>query len=184
MQYETYISVADKLKFKARLEDRDDLRQDIIVKLAEVELRYQEAGKSPLSIGGMYRVASYQVAQYWRQRFKRTQGIDCSHCSKAQRRKCQGLDIFTSCPKRRQLISLNTVVAESDGDTVELIDTLADDKAIDLDQWLDEKTFLYALPVKLVRLAYKKSQGYPLTNTERLYFYRHSKKAQTQLLQV
>ncbi|MBA7659033.1 hypothetical protein ES703_66996 [subsurface metagenome] len=80
-------------------------------------------------------------------------------------------------------MSLNTIVADSDGGLVELIDTLADDKAIDLDQWLDDRVFLYSLPVKLVRLAWRKAQGYRLTNSEKIYFYRHSKKAQTQLLQ-
>ncbi|GAI24115.1 unnamed protein product, partial [marine sediment metagenome] len=76
------------------------------------------------------------------------------------------------------------VVAQAEhGEEVELIDTLADDKAIDLDQWLDDKTFLYSFPVKLIRLAWKKANGYRLTDSERVYFYRHSKKAQTQLLQ-
>ena len=177
MQYPAYIMVADIFQRKAKPEDRQDLRQDVIVALAEVELRYQEAGKPPLSTGAMFRVASFTVAEYWRQHFRRTQGIDCSHCNKAQRLQCQqSLDRFAECPKRRLVVSLNAVVAESDGGEVELIDTIADDKAIDLDTWLDRKRFLYSLPVKLVRIAYRKSQGHPLSNTERLYLYRHSKK--------
>ena len=180
-QWNEYIKVADRFQYKARREDREDLRQDIVLELARVEQKYQGAGKT-LTIGGMYRVASYRVANYWRAYFRRTQGIDCSHCSKAQRLKCQSLDLFASCPKRKQLVSLSSVVAESDGELVELVDTLADDKAIDLDQWLDQKTFLYSLPVKLVRIAWRKVNGYPLTNTERLYLYRHSKKLREQPL--
>jgi len=181
LQWTEYIKVADKFKHKARLDDKEDLSQSIILALAEVELKYNGSGRS-LSKPAMYRVASYTVAQYWRELFRRTQGIDCSRCSKAQRQKCKrNHDRFAECPKRHTLVSISSVIADN-GDEVELIDTIADDNAIDLDQWLDQKTFLYALPVKLVKIAWRKANGYPLTNTERLYLYRHSKKLREQPL--
>ncbi len=40
------------------------------------------------------------------------------------------------------MISLNTIIEGGDGNTTELIDTTADDKAIDLSDWLDARTFL------------------------------------------
>ena len=183
LQWEKYLEVANRYRRKAKRDDSEDLSQSIILQLARVELRYNGSGRT-LTEPAMFRVASYTVAQYWREHFKRTQGIDCSRCSKPQRHKCQqNLTRYAECPKRRVLVSLNSVVAESDGDEVELIDCLADDKAIDLDQWLDERQFLLTLPTRLVKLAFKKSRGFPLSNSERIYFYRVSKKAREQLLQ-
>ena len=183
LNWDSYITVADKFKYRARREDREDLRGDIILELAKVELKYNGNGRT-LSDGGMIRVASFVVARYWRQFFGRTTGVDCSRCSKAHRQKCRQLDLYAECPKRIRLVSCESEIEDGEGNTVRLIDTIADDKAIDLDQWLDDKQFLYHFPIKLVRLAYKKDNGYPLTNAEKIYFYRHSKKAQKELLLV
>jgi len=57
---------------------------------------------------------------------------------------------------KRQLtiLSLNTEL--NDGDGIELIDTVADDKAIDLDAWLDARTWLLGCPKRLVVIAGKR----------------------------
>jgi len=71
------------------------------------------------------------------------------------------------------VLSLNTEL--NDGDGVELIDTLSDDKAIDLDAWLDARTFLLGCPMRLMVIAGKRLKGIPLTNKELqyLWYWRH-----------
>ena len=59
---------------------------------------------------------------------------------------------------------------------------IADDSAIDIVARLEARLTLQGYPHRFVRIAYKKYAGYPLTNTERTYFYRHSKKVQKGLL--
>jgi hypothetical protein len=78
------------------------------------------------------------------------------------------------------ILSLNTEL--NDGDGVELIDTVADDKAIDLDAWLDRRTFLLGCPNRLIQIAHKIQQGKALTGYERLYLYRFRKREQKRLL--
>ena len=81
-------------------------------------------------------------------------------------------------------MSLNTVIEDGNGDSVELIDTVADDKAIDLNQWLEAKYWLYSFPRRLVIIASEKVAGLPLNNTERTYFNRQRQKAQKRLVLV
>ncbi len=50
---------------------------------------------------------------------------------------------------------------------------LADDKAIDLEAWLDSRTFLLGCPKRLVDIAYKRYSRKPLTKTEARYLERH-----------
>ena len=61
LDWEKYTEIANKFQYKAKAEDREDLRQDIIVRLAEVETKYN--GNS-LTEWGMLRVASYTVMEY------------------------------------------------------------------------------------------------------------------------
>jgi len=37
----------------------------------------------------MYRIASRIVADYWFSHYSYNSGLDCKHCSKAQRQKCK-----------------------------------------------------------------------------------------------
>ena len=46
-----------------------------------------------------------------------------------------------------------------DGGTTELIETIADDKAIDVEAWLDARTFLLGCPKRLVVIAGKRVKG-------------------------
>ncbi len=146
LDWQKYMEIADKFQVKARYEDREDLRQDIILRLAEVELKYNGSGKT-LSVGGMLRVASYTVMEYWR-----------------------------SIMRFPAVTSLNETVDGSDGDETELYQMLADDKAIDVEDWLDAKLWLHKAPFRLVKIAYKKVAGYALTDRERNYLYQQRKK--------
>ena len=93
-----------------------------------------------------YRIASLTVALYWRQ-----------------------------ASRKPSMLSLNTDIGNGDGDTTELMDTIADDKAIDLEAWLSAKTWLLGCPMRLVQIANKRVKGIPLNNRELqyLWYWRH-----------
>jgi len=92
LDWNKYSKVANRFQYKARREDREDLKQEIILQLAKVELKYNGSGKT-LSIGGMVRAASYVVAEYWHKELRRP-----------------------------PMVSLNDDIEDSDGNTVELIE--------------------------------------------------------------
>jgi len=154
MNWQTFTQIADRYKVKATYQDREDLRQDIILRLAEVATNN---GQKPFTELAMYRVASYVAMEYWHQ----------------QKR------LLTTT-------SLNEEIDDGEGNTVELWETLADDKAIDLDRWIDAKTWLAGCPKRLVSIAYKKVSGKPLNTKERMYLsryrYRELAKRQKSLL--
>jgi hypothetical protein len=154
LDWQKYIEIADKFQHKAKPVDREDLRQDIILKLAEVA---SNNGHEPFNEGAMVRVASYTVMAYWR-------------------------DLM----RKPTILSLNGELTDGDGDTAELWQTLADDKAIDLETWLDAKRWLLGCPKALVRIACKRYVGKPLDRREQTYLNhyqsRELKKYQTALL--
>lgn len=151
LNWQAYAKVADRFQIKARFEDREDTRHDIIVRLAEVASR---SGDQQITEGAMYRVASYVIMEYWH-----------------------------NLKRQPSLLSLNEEVEDSEGNPIELYQTLADDKAIDLDHWLDCKTWLLGCPKRLVRIAWKKAIGKPLNAKERQYLcrYRQRELAKRQL---
>ena len=63
LDWNKYTEIADKFQHKARYDDREDLRQDIIVRLAEVA---SNNGHKPFTEGAMVRVASLVTLEYWR----------------------------------------------------------------------------------------------------------------------
>ena len=63
LDWEKYTEIADRFQHKARYEDREDLRQDIILRLAEVA---SNNGHKPFTEGAMIRVASLVTLEYWR----------------------------------------------------------------------------------------------------------------------
>jgi hypothetical protein len=77
------------------------------------------------------------------------------------------------------ILSLNTEL--TDGDGIELIDTVADDKAIDLDAWLDARTFLLGCPMRLIVIAGKRLKGIPLEGRDREYLRQFRQREQKSL---
>jgi hypothetical protein len=63
LDWNEFIKIANRFQYKAKPEDRQDLKQDIIVKLAEIA---SNNGHEPFTEGAMVRVASYTVMAYWR----------------------------------------------------------------------------------------------------------------------
>jgi DNA-directed RNA polymerase specialized sigma24 family protein len=149
LDWAQYSKVAERFQWKVPYRDREDIKQAIILKIAEAKAR---DGNRPFTEGLMYRIGSCVVADYWR----------------AEKR-------------RPQAISLNTEIEDGDGNTIELIDTLADDKAIDVDAWLDAKTWLLGCPARLIQIAHKKVNGETLSDKDRDYLRRFRKNGQKRL---
>jgi len=72
--------------------------------------------------------------------------------------------------RKPSMVSLNSEL--DNGEATELIDTIADDRAIDLEAWLDAKEWLLGCPIRLVQIATKRVNGIPLTEIDRRYFNR------------
>ena len=70
-----------------------------------------------------------------------------------QRRKCRKDWIYSECPKAITLEYLSKPIVDSVGNITELGGLIADDKAIDLDAWIDARTWLLGCPSQLVHLA-------------------------------
>jgi len=105
--------------------------------ILELALARRRDGK-PIPILRAYRIASLTVALYWR---------------KANR--------------KPTILSLNREVDNGDGDTTELIETIADDRAIDVSAWIEARTWLLGCPIrhspdsKAVRRESRSSQKSP-----------------------
>ena len=119
--------------------DREDLMHNIIVRVAEVAEEYRRQGKS-LSKWGAIKVAEYTRLRFYRdkKRWKR---------------------VFS--------VSLNSTIQDEDGYETELIQAIPDEKGINLDAWLDFKSYYQSRPPKerrairkLVRDNWRNLSGY------------------------
>ena len=140
LAWQEYGKIARNFEHKARYEDREDIRQDIVLRLAEVASIKTE----PLTTPTMLRVASFVIVEYWR-----------------------------DLKRQPTIFSLNDTIDDGDGNSIELLETLADDKAIDLEAWVDARTWLKGCPRELVKIACKKLKGKPLMPKERKYLSRY-----------
>jgi len=163
-QWLTYYKVASQFGHKAKAEDRDDLLHDIMLTLADVA---RNNAHRPFTEAGMCRIASIAVVHYWRAQYRLTNGLDCGSCSQAQRQKCRSEDLYSECPRAIKLEYLDKPITDDEGNLTELGELIADDKAIDLDEWLDSKTFLAGCPQRLIAIAHKRLNGMPLDHKDR-----------------
>jgi len=177
--YAIYYKVATKFSHKARFEDREDLLHTIILNLA---IAHRSNGHKPDNPSWMYRIASFTIAQYWRDYYRANNGLDCGHCSNPQRKKCKEQDLYTECPKAIKVERLSKPIIDSEGNITELGELIADNKALDLDDWLDHKTFLLGCPQRLIDIAEKMREGQALTKAEHSYLERFRQKEQKSLL--
>ena len=164
LDWQKYIAVAERFQHKAKFEDREDLKHTIILKLAQVA---SSNDHKPFSEAAMCWIASFEVANYWRTQYKFSNGLDCGSCSKTQRAECKANELYYQCPKAVKLEYLSKPIIGSDGSTTELGELIADDKALDLDAWLDCSTFLLSFPKRLLLIAEKLNNGEALTDTDR-----------------
>jgi len=178
--YLTYYKVGLRFTHKALIDDRQDLLHDIIEGLARVAVH------KTLSEAAMYRLAEHIKDHYWYRHYAYHNGLDCQHCSKAQRAKCRynwGHSDWAYCDCHRAIAleSLNQPIIDSEGNITELAELIADDKAIDLDEWLDVKTFLIGAPIRLKAIVRKRNKGEVLTGAERKYLAKLRKREQLSL---
>ncbi len=177
-EYRDWLEVARWYEHKVPSQDRYDLRHDIMLRLAKLA---SKNGHDTLSQAAMCRVASYVVADYWRAYYKLTSGLDCGHCSTKQRRKCRSEWLYSECPKLIKLEYLSKPITDSEGNITELGELIADDHAIDLDAWLDAKTFKLGCPKRLIAIAEKLDCGESLDGKDRKYLCKWRKKEQPKL---
>ena len=171
-EWQDWYQVAKRYEVKVPYQDRQDIRHTIILELALARTKTTE----PIPLYRAYRIASYMVADYWRQQKKLNTGLDCRHCSKAQRKDCKEHDLYSECPKLIKVVSLESETVDTEGNRHTLKDTIADDNAIDLDAWLDINTFLLGCPTRLIEIAHKKRTGNPLSWSDHKYWERTIKK--------
>jgi DNA-directed RNA polymerase specialized sigma24 family protein len=177
--YAVYYKVATKFVYKAQTQDREDLLHIIMLNLA---VAHRNNGHKPDDASWMYRIASFTVAQYWRDYYRQTYGIDCGHCSNQQRKKCKADNLYSECPRAIRIESLQKPIADGDGHLTELGELIADDNAIDLAEWTDINTFLLGCPQRLIDIAEKIREGQALTQVELNYLCRWRKRQQNTLL--
>ena len=175
-----WLEVAKRYEHKVPYQDRLDIRHTIILELALARQKTTE----PIPLYRAYRIASYMVADYYRQQLKLNTGLDCRHCSKAKRQECKEHDLYSECPKLIKLVSLDTITIDAKGNSHTLRDTIADDNALDLDAWLDDKTFRLGCPIRLIELAHKKSIGKPLSWKDHKYWERTIQKERARYQQT
>jgi hypothetical protein len=180
--YLTYYKIAFQFAQKALRDDRQDLLHDIIEGLAKVAERHRQ----DFSEAAMYRIAEHIKDHYWYRHYSYTNGLDCQHCSKAQKAKCRynwahSDWAYADCHRAITLESLNQPITDSAGNMTELAELIADDKALDLEEWLDAKTFLIGAPIRLKAIARKRSKGDTLTHAERQYLTKLRKRYQPTL---
>lgn len=129
-----YYTVAKRFERRIPAQDRADVRHNILLELADAQNR---KGGQPLSEAMMYRIASFEVADYWR--------------------------------KKKRLPDIISLDAEGPDNDTGLASVLPDDSALDLDAWVDARTFLLSCPKRLIKIAFKKVNGLALENAERKY---------------
>ena len=184
--YLTYYKIALRFGHKALLDEQDDLLQDIIEGLAGVANRKAATGQD-FSQAAMYRIAEHIKDHYWYKHSAYHNGLDCQHCSKVQRAKCRTAWAYSDwayydCRRAMTLESINQPIIDSQGNITELAELIADDKALDLEEWLDAKTFLIGAPIRLKQIARKLRKGDTLSHPERDYLYKLRKKQQSHLV--
>jgi hypothetical protein len=175
--YLGYYKVALRFAHKALVDEREDLLHDIIIGLARTGQTLAARGQQFTEIAQI-RTAEHIKDHYWYKHYAYNNGLDCQHCSKAQRAKCRENWAYSDCQRAITLESINQPITDGEGNITELAELIADDEAIDLAEWLDAKTFLIGAPIRLKTLALKRNKGEELTHAERQYLSKLRKRYQ------
>ncbi len=178
----TYYKVALAYERKVPVQDRDDLRHDIMVELERAEKRDGQ----PLPVLRAYRIASLMVALYYRQLNRFTSRVcvynglpvepHCKGCRKqSEGKRCVWLAV-------RPVERLDGEVVTIEGYSIKLLDTVATDRLEDMpDKWFDLNQLKASLPMRLVEIAYLKLEGKPLSANDRQYLSRYRRQSQKAL---
>jgi len=153
-----WLEVARKYEGKVPRIDRYDVRHNIMIELARARAR---DGK-PIPLLRAYRIASLTVALYWRELIKREVKV-CVYngvASEPHCKSCSHKPQATRCPYQatRPIQSLDQPTTDYDGYECRLLDTVADDKAIqaiDIDAGIDAVRWRLGCPIRLVEIVTK-----------------------------
>jgi len=187
-EWRDWLEVALKYEHRVPSQDRYDIRHTILLELHKARQRDGQ----PIPILRAYRIASLTVALYWRQIIKPLvkvcviDGIakepnngNCSFKDKPSKcRQCPFLAV-------RPIQSLDQSTTDYDGYECRLLDTVADDKAIeaiDIDSRVDASQWLLGCKVRLIEIATKKLDGIPLNKNDQKYLERYRKRYQLALV--
>ena len=163
-------------------QDKLDLRHNILIELARARARDNEA----IPKLRQYRIANLKRIDYWRDMGK-GQTVVCIYTGIAGElhcKDCRQKPEHGTCPYRavRPVLSLELELELEGGGTTTLADTIADDKALDLDAWQDAVTWRIGSPIRLVQIAHKIENGRPLSGAEHKYLWKLRKREQQKLL--
>ena len=138
-EWAQWFRTAERFEHRVPREDQGDIRHSIMLELARARARNKE---KPMGEATQRQIAACVVADYWRTQYKFTNGLDCGSCSQKQRAKCKEDYLYSQCPKALKIESLSKPITDANGNVTELGQTIVNDQAIDLDAWLDARTFL------------------------------------------
>ena len=178
-EWRDWLEVAKRYEHRVPAPERYDIRHTIMLELHHAR---QRDGK-PIPLLRAYRIASLTVALYWREINKplvKVCVID-GIAKEPNNGKCSFKDKPPKCRQCpflavRAIQSLDSEIEDTEGNRVRLMDTVADDQAIDLDQWLDAKQWLLGCRMRLIEIATKRKDGIPLNEKDRRYFNRERQK--------
>jgi len=174
----TYYNVALPFAKGVPTQDGEDLLHTIIANLIDAG---RNNGHKPDNPSWMFRIASFTKAQYWREHYKHTNGLDCGHCSKEQKRKCKEEWLYSKCPKLVKIESLNKSIIDSEGNLTELGELIVDPKSLDLDAWDRESLWQIGYKPRLVDIALKLHRGDKLNWRDYKYLERYRQAEQKKL---
>ena len=177
-EWASYYQIASHFSRKAKAQDRGDLLHDVMLMLHQVA---HSDSQKPMTEALMYRIASHAVADYWRKQYSFTNGLNCGSCSQAQRKACKENWSYSECPKALRIESLSKPIVDGEGNMTELGELIADDRAVDMAEWLDLRLFEAGYPLRLVAIAQKISQGVALSHYDKNYLWRFRKREQKKL---
>ena len=170
-----YLRIAKSFTGKIPANDREDWLQGTMLEMAKVNRKYRAQGKH-LTEAGMMKVASYEFRDYWAKRRYELYGVNCTHCSKEQRKQCRTIE-KSECPKKKTVVilRLNKILRDEDGGRYEFGNYVQDNNSIDLAAWVDARQVLRCLSKPVKQAGYKLFAGYILTPAElqRIYQRRH-----------
>jgi len=179
-EWHDWLPVAKRYEVKVPAQDRYDMRHTILLELAKARNR---DGK-PIPLLRAYRIASLMVALYWREANKASVKV-CIYDGLPKALHCPACRYNGQkpCPYQasRPVQSLENEVTDNEGNTVRLIDTVADDTAIDIEAWLDASLWLLSCPVRLIQIAQKRLEGKRLGWKDYKYLQRYRQKEQARL---
>jgi len=179
-----WLAVARKYDSKVPGLDRYDVRHNIMIELARARARDCQ----PIPLLRAYRIASFMVAAYWRECLKREVKV-CIYNGMATEpkcAKCKHKPKGKRCPYQayRPIQSLDQPTTDYEGYQCQLLDTVADDnaiEAIDIDAKVDATRWRLGCPTRLVEIADKKAHGIALDGKDRKYLCKMLKRYQKAL---